>query len=403
MPSLDSNPSATWPAVAHEELPWVWRYEPGEASRNQIRAHRGPYSAAIPAQIRDVRYSMPSVLAAAVDDASREIARFDEQSGAVLAPFASLLLRSEAAASSQIENLTASARAIAQAELLGAAGRGNAAQIVANTTAMTAAIGLADDLSEQSILTMHRALLGSQDDASAGRWRTEQVWIGGSRLGPHLADFVPPQHARLSAAIADLVAFMRRDDMPALTHAAIAHAQFETIHPFTDGNGRTGRALIHALIRGKGLARHVTVPLSAGLLVDVPSYFRALDAYREGDPEPIVSQLVEAAFAGITNGRALVAELEGIREAWRGRIKARQGSNAWRITEVLFTHPVVDAGLLARLLGIAPGNVYRPLEALLEAGVLTESTNRRRGRMWRSDEVLRALDAFAARTGRRRR
>ena len=403
MPSLDSNPSATWPAVAHEELPWVWRYEPGEASRNQIRAHRGPYSAAIPAQIRDVRYSMPSVLAAAVDDASREIARFDEQSGAVLAPFASLLLRSEAAASSQIENLTASARAIAQAELLGAAGRGNAAQIVANTTAMTAAIGLADDLSEQSILTMHRALLGSQDDASAGRWRTEQVWIGGSRLGPHLADFVPPQHARLSAAIADLVAFMRRDDMPALTHAAIAHAQFETIHPFTDGNGRTGRALIHALIRGKGLARHVTVPLSAGLLVDVPSYFRALDAYREGDPEPIVSQLVEAAFAGITNGRALVAELEGIREAWRGRIKARQGSNAWRITEVLFTHPVVDAGLLARLTGIAPGNVYRPLEALLEAGVLTESTNRRRGRMWRSDEVLRALDAFAARTGRRRR
>ena len=403
MPSLDSNPSATWPAVAHEELPWVWRYEPGEASRNQIRAHRGPYSAAIPAQIRDVRYSMPSVLAAAVDDASREIARFDEQSGAVLAPFASLLLRSEAAASSQIENLTASARAIAQAELLGAAGRGNAAQIVANTTAMTAAIGLADDLSEQSILTMHRALLGSQDDASAGRWRTEQVWIGGSRLGPHLADFVPPQHARLSAAIADLVAFMRRDDMPALTHAAIAHAQFETIHPFTDGNGRTGRALIHALIRGKGLARHVTVPLSAGLLVDVPSYFRALDAYREGDPEPIVSQLVEAAFAGITNGRALVAELEGIREAWRGRIKARQGSNAWRIAEVLFTHPVVDAGLLARLLGIAPGNVYRPLEALLEAGVLTESTNRRRGRMWRSDEVLRALDAFAARAGRRRR
>ena len=403
MPSLDSNPSATWPAVAHEELPWVWRYEPGEASRNQIRAHRGPYSAAIPAQIRDVRYSMPSVLAAAVDDASREIARFDEQSGAVLAPFASLLLRSEAAASSQIENLTASARAIAQAELLGAAGRGNAAQIVANTTAMTAAIGLADDLSEQSILTMHRALLGSQDDASAGRWRTEQVWIGGSRLGPHLADFVPPQHARLSAAIADLVAFMRRDDMPALTHAAIAHAQFETIHPFTDGNGRTGRALIHALIRGKGLARHVTVPLSAGLLVDVPSYFRALDAYREGDPEPIVSQLVEAAFAGITNGRALVAELEGIREAWRGRIKARQGSNAWRITEVLFTHPVVDAGLLARLTGIAPGNVYRPLEALLEAGVLTESTNRRRGRMWRSDEVLRALDAFAARAGRRRR
>ena len=284
MPHHAARPHLPWPAVTYEQLPWASRYEQGAASRQQIRAHQGPYSAAIPADIRQLSYGLSAATAAAVEDASTEIARFDEQAGAVVAPFTPLLLRSEAAASSQIENLTASARAIAQAELLGARGRSNAAQIVSNTSAMTAAINLADELSASSILAMHEALMRADDELSAGRLRVEQVWIGGSRLGPHKAQFVPPHHSRVAAALDDLVMFMERDDMPVLVQAAVAHAQFETIHPFTDGNGRTGRALVHSLIRGKRLVQHLTVPLSAGLLADVDSYFEALTAYRAGNP-----------------------------------------------------------------------------------------------------------------------
>jgi Fic/DOC family len=94
-------------------------------------------------------------------------------------------------------------------------------------------------------------LRGSQPE-HAGKWRDQPVWIGGGDLSPHNADFVPPHHSRVEPAIADLVRFMDRDDMPPLVQAAIAHAQFETIHPFPDGNGRTGRALVQSLLRGKG-------------------------------------------------------------------------------------------------------------------------------------------------------
>jgi hypothetical protein len=95
-----------------------------------------------------------------------------------------VLLRSESAASSQIENLSASARAIAEAEI-GEGSRPNARQILGNVAAMSAAVALSDDLTADSILAMHQALLGDVEPEIAGKWRTEPVWVGGSNLGPH--------------------------------------------------------------------------------------------------------------------------------------------------------------------------------------------------------------------------
>lgn len=394
---------APWPAVTHESLPWVSKFAQGSASRNQIRKHQGPYDAAIPAVIAAAPVPVTGDLLAAVDEASAEIARFDEQIGADIAPFAALLLRSESAASSQIEQLTASARAIAEAEISGGTARSNAAHIVANTRAMIAAIDLSSELSGDAILAMHDALMRSHDPQIAGRWRNEPVWIGGSSLGPHQASFVPPQFTRVPATMADLVSFMRRDDLPTLAQAAIAHAQFETIHPFVDGNGRTGRALLHALLHGKGLTRHVTVPVSAGLLADLDDYFTALNSYRAGDPSAIISSVVNASFAAVTNGRELVSDLRMIRASWDDRIKARRGANAWRIADLLLAHPVVNVDIIASALDIAPSNVYAPIEPLVAAGILTLANDRRRGKIWCTQEVLTALDLFAARAGRRRR
>ena len=403
MASYPGQAGTQWPAVAYESLTWASWYAQGSASRNEIRKHQGPYDAAVPAVIAGLAVPMRGELLAAVDEASAEIARFDEQMGAEIAPFAYLLLRSESAASSHIEKLTASARAIAEAEISGAKPGSNAAQVLANTLAMTAAIDLSGDLSVNAILAMHYALMQPHEPEIAGRWRDEQVWIGGSSLGPHQAVFVPPQWSRIPTAIDDLVAFMERDDLPALVQAAIAHAQFETIHPFVDGNGRTGRALVHALLHGKGLTRHVTVPVSAGLLVAIDDYFSALDDYRAGEPASIVSRIVDASFAAVTNGRELVQDLRAIRSSWNERIPARRGANAWRIADFLLAHPVVNVDSIATSLGIAPSNVYAPLEPLLEAGILTPSHDKRRGQIWRSIEVLSALDEFAARAGKRQR
>jgi Fic family protein len=195
--------------------------------------------------------------------------------------------------------------------------------IVSNTDAMKAGVSLADRLDEDAILAMHAALMRNSHPDSAGRWRTEQVWIGGGTFGPRGADYVAPHHTRVPTAITDLLAFTRRADIPTLPQIAIAHAQFEAIHPFPDGNGRTGRALVQAMLRNKRLTRQITFPVSAGLLANTDAYFNALGAYREGSPAPIVERLSEASLLAVTNGRRLVADLRSIREEWNSRISSR--------------------------------------------------------------------------------
>src|SRR5450756_2386183 len=198
---------------------------------------------------------------------------------------------------------------------------------------------------------MHRALMETVDPGEAGKWRTQQVWIGGSSFGPSGAMYMAPHHDRVPAAIDDLIAYMKRDDIPVLIQAAIAHAQFETIHPFVDGNGRTGRALIHALLRGRGLTRSVTVPVSAGLLADTQAYFDALIAYREGDPVPIVDALSQAAVASIGNGRVLVADLRSARDAWASRVGARSHATVWPLMDLVLRQPVINTAVVQAELG----------------------------------------------------
>jgi Fic family protein len=390
-----------WPALTYESTPWTL---PDDVSvpRGRRARHSGPYDAAVPPEIAGLEVTLPGETLALADEASAEIARFDAELGADIAPYAPLLLRSESAASSKIENLTASAKAIALAEI-GDPTRQNATIIVANTRAMQAAISLADDLDEQAILDMHEALLGASHPDLVGRWRDQQVWVGGSNYGPHGAAYVPPRHERVSAAMADLVAFMRRDDLPSLVQATIAHAQFETIHPFPDGNGRTGRSLIHALLRAKRLTRTVTVPVSAGLLTDTDAYFDSLTAYRRGEPATIIELLAEASFRAIDNGRKLVADLAGVRAAWDERITVRRGAAAHRLADLLVRQPVVDSPLVQRELGVAATNANTAVDHLVEKGILQKVSGNYRNRKWAASEVLDELDAFAARAGRRSR
>jgi Fic family protein len=395
-PQAESAPS--WPALAFEERPWS---VPDGISRSQRRRLRNRYLAPVVTPIAGVdRIELPLEVEGLVADASAEIARFDAEVGADLAPFSAVLLRSESAASSKIENLTASAKAIALAEL-GDRRRHNAAVIVANGRAMSAALRLADRLDEDAILSMHSALLATTHPEWCGHWRTEQVWIGGSNWGPFDASYVAPHPDRVPEAMADLVRLLARDDIAPLTLAAVAHAQFETIHPFPDGNGRVGRALIQAVLRHRRLTRLVTVPVSAGLLVDTDSYVRCLDAYRQGDPVPVVRRLADASYAAMANGRQLVADLHAVRAGWDDRIKARRGAAAWRLADVLLRQPIVDSSLVQEEWDAPARTVERAIDALARAGVLTEVSGNARDRKWAAEEVLRSLDDFAARAGRR--
>lgn len=395
------SPARKWPELSYESVPWEF---PTDLSipRSRRAAHSGPYNAAIPFRIAALDVPLSSETLALTDEASIEIARFDAQLGTDIAPYAPLLLRSESAASSKIENLTASAKSIALAEL-GDPTKHNAGIIVANTRAMQAALALADDLDEQAILDMHTVLLGPSHPEWVGHWRDQQVWVGGSNYGPHGALFVPPRHERVPEGMSDLVAFMRRDDLPALVQATIAHAQFETIHPFPDGNGRTGRALIHSLLRAKRLTRTVTVPVSAGLLANTGAYFDSLTDYREGNPTTIVNMIAEASFRAVHNGRTLASDLGAARQLWNELITARQGAAAHRVADLLVRQPVIDSPLVQRELGLAATNANTAISHLADKGILTEVSGNHRNRKWAASDVLVALDAFAERAGRRTR
>ncbi|GAA4481075.1 Fic family protein [Microbacterium panaciterrae] len=332
--------------------------------------------------------------------ATNELSRFDGELGHRVAAFAPVLLRSESASSSQIENLTASARAIFSAEL-GAKGSRNAELIAANTHALQAALELSNNVSAGTIQEMHRILLSGQPRHTPGEWRDETVWIGTRTDSPIGADFVAPTHDRVPALISDLSVFATRRDLAPLTAVSVAHAQFETIHPFSDGNGRTGRALAQAMLRHRGVTRNVAVPVSAGLLADVDGYHRALTEYRAGDVSPIVLAFANASMRAIANARLLIEEIDRIQELWAERLTVRRSSNAWRLLDIVARRPVLDAATAARELGVQRPNAYPPLQALVDAGILAAKAEHRLGPFWRSTEILDAIDAFAKRAGRR--
>lgn len=390
-----------WPRPGRETLPWTSRMAEFLTPRQRALLP-STYEAAVVPEIADAALTLPTRLAAAEADAVAAVSHFDSDAASALLPFTPLLLRSESSASSRIERLTVSARRLMEAELFGA-GRGNAALVVANTRAMTAASSIRPPLSLDSLLSMHRALLESSAPDDAGALRREPVWIGGSELSPAGALFVPPRHERVPEALEDLFAFTRRTDLPPLTKTAIAHAHFETIHPFVDGNGRTGRALIHVLLSWAGLTPHAPLPLSAVLLADVDSYFRSLDAYRRGEPLVIVELFIGAAARAAALGRSAGRRIGRTVEAMLERSPGRAGTPDRAIIELLARRPVLDAGSAATAVGVSEAAARRSLERLEAAGLLRGYLIGPHRRAWRSPEILDLMDDVASALGRRAR
>ncbi|NWL12605.1 Fic family protein [Paenarthrobacter nitroguajacolicus] len=390
--------TGAWPAVGYEEHPWETDPDRG-ASRRQRLLARGPYESAVAPEIAALDPIIDSRTQALAEAATVEMVRFDAELGRDTTPFAALLLRSESASSSQIENLTAGARKIALAQL-GDASSKNASLIASNVRALQAAIDLSEDLSVENIAVMHHALLNASDENIAGEYRDAQNWIRGN--SPHTAEFVPPHPDRVMPAVEDLVVFMQRDDIPALTQAAIAHAQFETIHPFADGNGRTGRAIVSALLRAKGVTENVTVPVSSGLLTDTRLYFDALGAYREGDIQPIVERFAESAVRAVDNGRQLAADIKTVEASYRERL-ASGPSSVRKVLDLIPREPALTADMVAEHTGASLATAYRAVERLEEARVLASAGKIRGTRVWVAPDIIAALDAFADRAGRRNR
>lgn len=364
------------------------------------------YDASIPASIAKLPIRLGPDASSILHEATVVIVRLDTEVGTDLLNVAGFLLRSESVASSKIERLEATSQDLGIAALR-RRGRTDATVVLRNVESMQHALKIAstnDDFVIENILAIHRTLMRDDpfESHSAGAIRMEQNWIGGSDYSPRGALFVPPQHTRVSELLHDLVRFMNRTDLPALAQSFITHAQFETIHPFTDGNGRTGRALLHVISHRRGITRRVAIPTSAVLLADVDRYFAVLTDYRNGDLDSYIIHLSHAATRAAHETRTLAADLAIIRARWIKDLKPRARSAVATIMELLPRQPVVDLEVLREATSVNKSNLYRAVDTLVETGVLSEITGNQRNQIWAATELLNVVDGLIDRLGKRR-
>ena len=311
------------------------------------------------------------------------------------------LLRAEAIASSRIEGLEVNHHRLAVASADDPA----ALFVRGNLDALEQALLLAsEEINLQTICDIHHALLSQTKDASiAGQLRTTQNWIGGRHPNPRGAAFIPPPEDQLERLLEDLARFSRRDDLPALVQAAIVHVQFETIHPFIDGSGRVGRALILVILRRRGVipsnegALPVSPPISLVFASRSAAYVDGLTGFRRGLHEDWLSFFVASVYAAAELGQGLAANIEALQERWRTRAaNPRAGSAAAILIDQLPANPIVSFPGALAITGLAREAVRRALNRLSDAGVLHEITGRRRNRRWESVGLFALLDELEA-------
>jgi len=253
------------------------------------------------------------------------------------------------------------------------------------------------------LLEVHRRLLaGTRLEEYGGRFREEQNWIGGSSYNPCSAVFVPPPHEYVEELMADLCAFSSTDDLPAVAQAAIAHAQFETIHPFVDGNGRTGRALIHLILRRRGLAVRVLPPVSLVLATWAQSYIDGLTQFRfvgsPTSPKAVeglntwVGRFAGACTRSLADATTFEERAAALEEEWRerlGTIRANSGTD--RLLRSLPGAPILTVDSAAALIGRTFKPAADAIERLVDAGILRQVTVGRRNRAFEAPEVIAAF------------
>ena len=313
-----------------------------------------------------------------------------------------LLLRSESIASSRIEQVNASSRDVSYAQLgeqLAHLRNDHALSVSRNVAATRAAIeqlAARDEWTVEDVERVHAAL--GVVGAAAGL-REVDVWIGGrDKLR---ADYVAPPPGEVRDLVEDLLRYLDGSGEHPLLLAAVAHAQFESIHPFEDGNGRAGRALVHAVLERGGVVRSGLLPVSTVIRSREREYIQRLSAVRTDDPDRAVEALnawvrffVEVAEEAGSTLQRIQEEVRtldaGLAEKAAG---LRADSSARRLLPVLREQPVVTAAFVADRLGVSRVAAHRAVDTLVARGILTPGTGKhRRSETFQADDVLQLVD-----------
>jgi Fic family protein len=374
-----------------------WEGNPGAPGGRRARRSFS-YEAFVPDRIADLSPSLRLDAAERVFEATRsmELAATASPEG-TLETVGSLLLHAEARASSLIEGITISQRNLARALLDPRIARGDPGPVIADVRATEESIRLAtqaEQLRIDHVLDLHRTLMAQVDHARPGGFRTTQNWIGRSSASPEGADYIPPPETEVVPLMEDLVDFVGRDDLPAVAQAAIAHAQFETIHPFIDGNGRVGRCLVQLILRRRGVATF-TPPVSLILASMGQAYIDGLVAYREDGLSDWCDLFAEACSRAGTASSDLAGRVLALQADWLDAAgRPRRGSAAARVIALLARYPVLDAALVRDTLGVDVRRAIEALELLTAAGVLHRLGSQARNRRYEAIDLFELVSTF---------
>jgi Fic family protein len=370
------------------------------------------YDAYIPDRLAGRTFHLEGETAADLADAEAAIIRLNGDTTALTnsEALARMLLRAEAVASSRIEGLNIGSRRLLRVEAAIAAGASSvditAEEILGNIRAMDHAVDVvarSPSITPELICDVHRELTrGTPIAQIGGTLRSQQNWIGGSILNPCRAAYVPPPPELVVPLVDDLAEFCNGEQLSPLAQAAVAHAQFEIIHPFADGNGRTGRALIHSVLRRRGVAPRFVPPISLVLAARSEEYIAGLRAMQYlGDPrEPsAIASLNEwlSLFAGATlqatnQAAAFEQDIREIVALWRLRLgSVRRGSSLDLLIAALPAAPVFTVQTASALIGRSFQAVNPAIERLQEAGIARSINVARRNRAFEATELV---DAF---------
>ena len=376
------------------------------------------YDVYLPDRLNGRSFSLDGEVAADVADAETALTRLDASSVALAdsEALARLLLRAESVASSRIEGLEIGVRRLLRADAarrLGIEPRDvTAREILGNIDAMTWAVATIEQgsaITVDTLLETHRRLLvGSRMEEHAGRVRDVQNWIGGSGYNPCSASFVPPPPEVVTDLIDDLVGFCNSDSLPALAQAAVAHAQFETIHPFADGNGRTGRALVHMVLRRRGLGLRILPPVSLILATWSQDYIEGLtgtryvglsdssDAY--SGTNRWIALFASACGRAVEDAGRFEEQVQALQSSWREKVgRIRRDSTLNLLISVLPSAPVLTTTTAAELVGRSFPAASQAIDRLVAAGVLVQVSMGRRNRAYETPELIDLFTAFERR------
>lgn len=345
------------------------------------------------------------VLVRRLSEADQRVGRLDALANAL--PDADLFLamyvRQEALLSSRIEGTECTLDDIIASDLSPTTATSlDVREVVNYVAALNHGIARLETLplSNRLLREVHEVLLrtGRGSDKTPGEFRRTQNWIG--RPGCTLAEasFVPPPAHVMKDSLSDLEKFLHATDLPVLVVAGLVHAQFETIHPFLDGNGRSGRLLISLLLHERRTLTKPVLYLSTYLKQHQRDYFRCLTAVREdGDWEGWLQFFLSGVSDSATNAADTAARIHRIREQDRQRLLDAGGhKHELALLDRLYRQPIVNGAWVERELGVAKATAIKLLGRMEEAGILRETTGFKRNRLFRYDEYVNVFDALAA-------